>query len=53
MIAILERTQSNVQQNIEQLQTPTMGVNNKKSTTTEPPPLNGQQPKPPGDLNAF
>ena len=25
-IAILERTQSNVQQNIEQLQTPTMGV---------------------------
>ena len=26
MIAILERTQSNVQQNIEQLQTPTMGV---------------------------
>ena len=39
MIAILERTQSNVQQNIEQLQTPTMGVTiNKKSTTTEPPP---------------
>ena len=30
-----------------------MGVTiNKKSTTTEPPP-NGQQPKPPGDLNAF
>ena len=30
--------QSN-QQNIEQLQTPTMGVTiNKKSTTTEPPP---------------
>ena len=26
MIAILERSQSNVQQNIEQLQTPTMGV---------------------------
>ena len=26
MIAILERTQSNIQQNIEQLQTPTMGV---------------------------
>ena len=26
MIAILERTQSNVQQNIEQLQIPTMGV---------------------------
>ena len=39
VIAILERTQSNVQQNIEQLQTPTMGVTlNKKSTTTEPPP---------------
>ena len=39
MIAILEQTQSNVQQNIEQLQTPTMGVTiNKKSTTTEPPP---------------
>ena len=29
----------NVQQNIEQLQTPTMGVTiNKKSRTTEPPP---------------
>ena len=39
MIAKLEWTQSNVQQNIEQLQTPTMGVTiNKKSTTTEPPP---------------
>ena len=39
MIAILEWTQSNVQQNIEQLQIPTMGVTiNKKSTTTEPPP---------------
>ena len=39
MIAILEWTQSNVQQNIEQLQTPTMGVTtNKKSTTPEPPP---------------
>ena len=36
MIAILERTQCNVKQNIEQLQTPTMGVTiNKKSTTTE------------------
>ena len=23
------------------------------STTTEPPPLNGQQPKPPGGLKAF
>ena len=30
---------SNVQQNIEQLQTPPMGVTiNKQSTTTEPPP---------------
>ena len=39
MIAILEWTYSNVQQNIEQLQTPTMGVTiNKKLTTTEPPP---------------
>ena len=26
---------------------------NRKSTTTEPPPKNGQQPKPPGGLNAF
>ena len=42
MTAILEWTQSNVQQNIEQLQTPTMGVTiNKKSTTTEPPMLFG------------
>ena len=49
MIAILERTYSNVQQNIEQLQTITMGVTiNKKSTTTEP-----LQPKRPGGLNAF
>ena len=39
MIAILELTYSNVQQNIEQLQTPTTRVTmNKKSTTTEPPP---------------
>ena len=39
MIAILEWTKNNVQQNIEQLQTPTFGVTmNKKSTTTEPPP---------------
>ena len=31
-----------------------MGVTiNKKSTTTEPPTKNGQQPKPPGGLNAF
>ena len=38
MIAIIKRTQSNVQQNIEQLQTPTTGVtinkkvNNKRTT---------------------
>ena len=39
MIAILEWTKSNVQQNKEQPQTPTMGVTiNKKSTTKEPPP---------------
>ena len=38
MIAKLEQIQNNVQQNIEQLQTPTMGVTiNEKSTTTEPP----------------
>ena len=49
MIAILEWTQSKAQQNTEQLQTPTTGVTiNKKSTTTEPPPYKGQQPKPPG-----
>ena len=57
MIAILEWAYSNVQQNIGQLQTPTMGATiNKKSTTTEPPPpYNGKQPKPPGGggLNAF
>ena len=45
---------SNVQQNIEQLQNPTIGVTiNNKSTLTEPSPQNGQQPKPPGGLNAF
>ena len=39
MIAKLQWTQSNAQQNIEQLQNPTMGVTiNNKSTTTEPPP---------------
>ena len=31
-----------------------MGVTiNKKSTTTEPPPKNGQQPKPLGGFNEF
>ena len=34
MVAILEWTQSNVQQNIEQLQTPTMRVTIKKKSTT-------------------
>ena len=54
MIAKLEWTQSNTQQNIEQLQNPTMGVTiNNESTTTEPPLSNGQQPKPLGGLNAF
>ena len=54
MIAILEWTQSNVQQNIERLQTLTMRVTiNIKSTTTVTPPQNGQQPKPLGGLNAF
>ena len=54
MIALLEWTYSKAQQNIEQLQTPTTGVTiNKKSTTTEPPPQNGQQPKPVGGLNGF
>ena len=39
MIAKLEWPQSNAQQNIEQLQNPTMGVTiNNESTTTEPPP---------------
>ena len=38
MIAKLEWTQRNTQQNIEQLQNPTQGVTIKESTTTEPPP---------------
>ena len=39
MIAKLEWTQSNAQQNIEQLQNPTMGETiNNESTTTEPLP---------------
>ena len=38
-IAKLEWTQINAQQNIEQLQNPTIGVTiNNESTTTEPPP---------------
>ena len=39
MIAKLEWTQSNAQQNIEQLQNPTVGVTiSNEPTTTEPPP---------------
>ena len=39
MIAKLEWKQINAQQNIEQLQNPTMGVTiNNESTATEPPP---------------
>ena len=39
MIAKLEWTQRNAQQNIEQLQNPTMEVTiNNEPTTTEPPP---------------
>ena len=50
----VEWTQSNTQQNIEQLQNPVMGVTiNNESTTADPPPLNGQQPKPLRGLNAF
>ena len=48
MIAKLEGTKSYVQQNIEKLQTPTIGVTINKSTTTKSPHSNGQQPKPPG-----
>ena len=45
MIAKRERTQSDVQQNMEQTQNPTLGATiNNESTTTEHPPLNGQQP---------
>ena len=54
MIVKLECTHSNAQQNIEQLQKPTMGVTiNNEPTTTEPPPQNGQQPKQLGGINAI
>ena len=54
MVAKLEWTQSNAQQNIEQLQNPTIGVTiNNESTTTEPPPKNGQHIKPLWGSNAF
>ena len=43
MIAKLERTHSNVQQDIEQAQNPTIGATiNNESTTTEPRPKNNQ-----------
>ena len=46
MIAKSEWTQSNAQHNKEQLQNPTIGETiNKESTTKEPQPSNGQQPK--------
>ena len=48
IIAALEWTQSDAQQNIEQLQNPTMGVTINNESTTEAPPSNGQQPKPLG-----
>ena len=45
MIAKLGWTQSNAQQNIEQLQNTTMGATiNNESTATDPSPSNGQQP---------
>ena len=54
MIANLECTQSNAQQNIKQIQNPTVGVtSNSESTTTGPLPYNGQQHKPLEGLNAF
>ena len=50
MITKLEWTQSNALLNIEKLQNPTMGVSlNNKVTTIEPPPKNGEQPKPMGE----
>ena len=54
MIAKLQLTQSNAQQNVKQLQNPTVGVTiDNESASTEPPPTNGQQSKPPRSLNAF
>ena len=45
MIAKLEWTQSNAQQNIEQLQNPTMGVNHQQINNNRTTALNRQQPK--------
>ena len=54
MIAKLERTQSNVQQNIEQTNNPAMGATiNNESITSDQPPKNRQQHNPLESLNAF
>ena len=55
MITKQERTQSNAQQNKDKHRTTTTNGKHTKqrSTTTEPPPYNGQQPKPSRGLNAF
>ena len=55
MIAKLEWTQSNAQQNIEQLQTPTMGVTINNKSTTNQQQLNHRLRTHTlgGDLNAF
>ena len=42
MIAKLERTRSNVHQNMDQTQNPTMRATINNKSTTEPPPYNGQ-----------
>ena len=50
----LEWTKSNAQKNKEQYQNSTMGATiNNESITIEPPPSNGQQPKPLVGLNTF
>ena len=54
MIAKLEGTLGNVQQNIEELWNSTMGVTiNNKSTTTETPSENGLSHWGEGGLNSF
>ena len=54
MNAKLEWTQYNAQQNIEQLLNPSIRATiNNESTTTEPPPYNGQQLKSLGVFNVF
>ena len=52
MIVKLEWKQSNAQQNIKQLQNPTMEVTiNNESITTEPPPLDRNWKKSADDKN--